>query len=62
MKVGFYTSTFDDRPFEEVADFAGTLSIEHEDAACRWPGKDLDARKEGERLGLAYLRDVLSTI
>ncbi len=22
MKIGFYTSTFNDRPFEEVADFA----------------------------------------
>ncbi|MBB3312371.1 sugar phosphate isomerase/epimerase [Rhizobium sp. BK196] len=42
--------------------FDGTLSIEHEDAAYGWPGKDLDARKEGERLGLAYLRNVLNTL
>ncbi|KQV16350.1 isomerase [Rhizobium sp. Root1203] len=42
--------------------FDGTVSIEHEDAAYGWPGKDLDARKEGERLGLAYLRDVLKAI
>lgn len=42
--------------------FDGTLSIEHEDAAYGWPGKDLAQRKEGERLGLAYLRDVLSAL
>lgn len=42
--------------------FGGTLSIEHEDAAYGWPGKDLEARKEGERLGLAYLRNVLNTL
>ncbi|NKK70289.1 TIM barrel protein [Rhizobium leguminosarum bv. viciae] len=42
------------------AGFAGTLSIEHEDAAYGWPGKDLAARKDGERLGLDYLRNVLS--
>lgn len=42
--------------------FAGSLSIEHEDAAYGWPGKDLEARREGERLGLAYLRDVLDTL
>jgi sugar phosphate isomerase/epimerase len=42
--------------------FAGTLSIEHEDAAYGWPGKDLDARKEGERVGLAYLRRVLGEL
>ncbi|MBB3659104.1 sugar phosphate isomerase/epimerase [Rhizobium sp. BK650] len=42
--------------------FDGTLSIEHEDAAYGWPGKDLDARKEGERVGLAYLRNVLNTL
>ncbi|HWT59528.1 MAG TPA: sugar phosphate isomerase/epimerase [Rhizobium sp.] len=40
--------------------FDGTLSIEHEDAAYGWPGKDLAARKEGERLGLDYLKTVLS--
>jgi sugar phosphate isomerase/epimerase len=42
------------------AGFDGTLSIEHEDAAYGWPGKDLAARKDGERLGLNYLRNVLS--
>ncbi len=42
--------------------FTGTLSIEHEDAAYGWPGKDLEARKEGGRLGLAYLRNVLNTL
>ena len=42
--------------------FDGTLSIEHEDAAYGWPGKDLAARKEGERLGLSYLRNVLGTL
>ncbi|MBY2933114.1 sugar phosphate isomerase/epimerase family protein [Rhizobium leguminosarum] len=40
--------------------FDGTLSIEHEDAAYGWPGRDLAARKDGERLGLDYLRNVLS--
>jgi len=40
--------------------FDGTLSIEHEDAAYGWPGKDLAARKEGERFGLDYLRNVLN--
>jgi sugar phosphate isomerase/epimerase len=39
--------------------FDGTISIEHEDAAYGWPGKDLDARYEGERVGLAFLRSVL---
>lgn len=40
--------------------FDGTLSIEHEDAAYGWPGKDLAARKEGERLGLDFLKSVLN--
>ncbi|WP_454855573.1 sugar phosphate isomerase/epimerase family protein [Rhizobium binxianense] len=42
--------------------FDGTLSIEHEDAAYGWPGKDLATRKEGERQGLAYLQGVLSAL
>ncbi|MBN8949159.1 MULTISPECIES: sugar phosphate isomerase/epimerase family protein [unclassified Rhizobium] len=42
--------------------FDGTLSIEHEDAAYGWPGKDLTQRKEGERIGLDYLRSVLSAL
>ncbi|MBX5127088.1 sugar phosphate isomerase/epimerase [Rhizobium lentis] len=40
--------------------FNGTLSIEHEDAAYGWPSKDLVARKEGERLGLDFLKSVLN--
>jgi sugar phosphate isomerase/epimerase len=39
--------------------FDDVLSIEHEDADYGWPRKDLDARKEGERKGLAFLRSVL---
>ena len=39
--------------------FDGTLSIEHEDADFGWPGKDLGARKEGERKALAFLQGVL---
>jgi hypothetical protein len=35
------------------------ISIEHEDAEFGWPGKDLEARKEGERRALAYLRKAL---
>jgi len=42
--------------------FDGTLSIEHEDAAYGWPRKDLSARKEGERLGLSFLRNTLKSI
>lgn len=42
--------------------FDGALSIEHEDAAYGWPGKDLAARKEGERQGLAYLRGIVSAL
>lgn len=36
--------------------FDGVISIEHEDADYGWPRKDLDARKEGERRALAFLR------
>jgi sugar phosphate isomerase/epimerase len=39
--------------------FDGTISIEHEDADYGWPRKDLEARKEGERRGLKFLRGVL---
>jgi sugar phosphate isomerase/epimerase len=42
--------------------FDGTISIEHEDADFGWPGKDLDARKEGERQGLAFLRETLASL
>ena len=41
--------------------FDGTISIEHEDSDYGWPRKDLDARKEGERKGLKFLRGVLSS-
>jgi sugar phosphate isomerase/epimerase len=39
--------------------FDGTISIEHEDSDFGWPGKDLAARKEGERQGLDFLRRTL---
>jgi sugar phosphate isomerase/epimerase len=39
--------------------FDGTISIEHEDADYGWPRKDLDARKEGERKALKFLRGIL---
>jgi sugar phosphate isomerase/epimerase len=42
--------------------FDGTLSIEHEDADFGWPGKDLEARKNGERLALGFLRKTLSAL
>jgi len=34
------------------------ISIEHEDSDFGWPRRDLDARKEGEMQGLAFLRSV----
>lgn len=36
--------------------FEGTISIEHEDSDFGWPGKDLTARKEGERKALKFLQ------
>lgn len=39
--------------------FDGVIAIEHEDADFGWPGKDLEARLEGERQGLAFLRGAL---
>jgi sugar phosphate isomerase/epimerase len=39
--------------------YDGVLSIEHEDADYGWPGKDLDARYEGERQALAHLQKAL---
>ena len=42
--------------------FDGVLSIEHEDSDYGWPRKDLEARKEGERLGLAFLRKTLAAL
>ena len=41
--------------------FDGTISIEHEDSDYGWPRKDFEARKEGERKGLKFLRGVLSS-
>lgn len=40
--------------------FDGTISIEHEDSDFGWPRKDLDARKEGERKAIKFLRGVLN--
>lgn len=39
--------------------FDGTISIEHEDSDYGWPRKDLEARKEGERKSLSFLRATL---
>jgi sugar phosphate isomerase/epimerase len=39
--------------------FDDTISIEHEDADYGWPRKDLEARKEGERRALKFLRGVV---
>ncbi|MEO6014733.1 MAG: sugar phosphate isomerase/epimerase [Devosia sp.] len=36
--------------------FDDVVSIEHEDSDFGWPKKDLEARREGERQGLAFLR------
>jgi len=40
--------------------FDGTISIEHEDSDYGWPRKDLEARKEGERKSLGFLRATLA--
>jgi sugar phosphate isomerase/epimerase len=42
--------------------FDGTISIEHEDSDFGWPGKDLTARKEGERKGLSFLRETIGAL
>jgi len=42
--------------------FDDVISIEHEDAAFGWPGKDLAARYEGERKGLAFLRKTIGSL
>lgn len=39
--------------------FDDVISIEHEDSDFGWPKRDLEARKEGERQGLAFLRTAL---
>ena len=39
--------------------FDGTVSIEHEDADFGWPRRDLEARWEGERQGLEFLRQAI---
>jgi sugar phosphate isomerase/epimerase len=38
------------------SEFDGSISIEHEDSDYGWPRKDLNARKEGARRALAFLR------
>jgi sugar phosphate isomerase/epimerase len=43
----------------QSAGYDDVISIEHEDAEFGWPGKDLEARKEGERRALAHLRSAL---
>lgn len=40
--------------------FDGTISIEHEDSNFGWPGGDLAARLEGEKVALKFLRDELA--
>jgi sugar phosphate isomerase/epimerase len=40
--------------------FDGVISIEHEDADFGWPRRDLDARLDGERQGLAFLQRTLA--
>jgi len=42
--------------------FDDVISIEHEDADFGWPGKDLEARREGERKALSFLREALASI
>jgi sugar phosphate isomerase/epimerase len=44
----------------QSAGYDDVISIEHEDAEFGWPGKELEARKEGERRALAHLRRALS--
>jgi sugar phosphate isomerase/epimerase len=39
--------------------FDGTISIEHEDSDYGWPRKDLEARRQGERRALRFLRETL---
>jgi sugar phosphate isomerase/epimerase len=41
--------------------FDGTISIEHEDSDYGWPRKDLEARREGERRALRFLRATLAS-
>ena len=41
--------------------FDDVISIEHEDADFGWPGKDLEARREGERKALSFLREALAS-
>jgi sugar phosphate isomerase/epimerase len=40
--------------------FDGTIAVEHEDFDFGWPRRDLEARKEGERKSLAFLRQALT--
>jgi len=45
-----------------AAGFDDVISIEHEDASFGWPGKDLAARYQGEREGLAFLRKTIASL
>lgn len=42
--------------------YDGVLSVEHEDADFGWPGKDFEARYEGERQALAHLQRALAAM
>ena len=42
-----------------AAGFDDVISVEHEDADFGWPGKDLEARKDGEKRALVYLKGVI---
>jgi sugar phosphate isomerase/epimerase len=42
--------------------FDGTISVEHEDSDFGWPGKDLDARKAGEKQALSFLRSTIAVL
>jgi sugar phosphate isomerase/epimerase len=42
--------------------FDGTISIEHEDSDFGWPGKDLNARRDGEERARKFLQSTLSVL
>lgn len=46
----------------QAGGFDGTISIEHEDSDFGWPGKDLEARRQGERQALHVLRSALAAL
>ena len=43
-----------------LAGYDGAISIEHEDSDYGWPRKDLEARREGERRALRFLRGTVA--